>query len=120
MKTRTATSNARRTLLRKGRDLLQSVAKGRSRGRGKPADVMDLLAADERNLLASIHLALERIERGIFGSCEACSERIPEERLSEQPWKLRCQDCEGNAADADADVTGRLGPESASELAQEH
>ena len=79
MKTRSATSNARRTLLRRGRDLLRSVSKGR--GRGKGADVMDLLDEGQRDELGLIHLALERIERGIFGMCEQCYERISEERL---------------------------------------
>lgn len=90
MKTRSATSNARRTLLRQGRDLLRSVSKRGS----KAADVMDLLNADQRDLLANIHLALERIERGIFGLCEECSERIPEQRLLDTPWKLQCVTCE--------------------------
>ncbi len=91
MKTRSATSKARRTLLRRGRDLLQSVGKGK---KAKSLDVMDLLSADQQQELAHIHLALERIERGIFGACEDCSERISEERLLETPWKLKCPSCE--------------------------
>ena len=91
MKTRSATSNARRTLLRRGRDLLRSVGKG---NKAKSLDVMELLSPGQRNELAQIHLALERIERGIFGACEECSERISEERLSETPWKLKCVHCE--------------------------
>ncbi len=91
MKTRSATSNARRTLLRRGRDLLRSVGKG---NKAKSLDVMELLSAEQRDELANIHLALERIERGIFGACEDCSERISEERLLEVPWKLKCAHCE--------------------------
>ena len=91
MKTRSATSNARRTLLRRGRDLLRSVAKG---SKAKSLDVMELLNPQQRDELASIHLALERIERGIFGACEDCSERISEERLLEIPWNLKCAHCE--------------------------
>ncbi len=91
MKTRSATSTARRTLLRKGRDLLRSVGK---KGRSKNVDVMELLSEGQRQQLAHIHLALERIERGIFGACEDCSERISEERLSETPWNLKCEECE--------------------------
>lgn len=90
MKTRSATSTARRTLLRKGRDLLRSVAK---KGRSKKVDVMELLSESQRQELACIHLALERIERGIFGACQDCSERIAEERLSETPWELTCAEC---------------------------
>ena len=95
MKTGNATSNARRTLLRRGRDLLGSVGKGK---KAKSLEVMELLDADQRAELASIHLALERIERGIFGACEDCSERIAEERLLETPWNLKCAHCELTAA----------------------
>jgi RNA polymerase-binding transcription factor DksA len=98
MKTRSATSNARRTLLRRGRDLLRSVSKRRARGRAKPPDVMDLLSEGQRAELGLIHLALERIERGIFGLCEDCSERISEERLLETPWKPACAACEAQRA----------------------
>lgn len=58
---------------------------------------MDLLDESEREQLAAIHLALERIERGIFGVCEECSERIAEDRLLETPWKLCCRECEESA-----------------------
>lgn len=91
MKTRSATSNARRTLLRRGRDLLSSVGKGK---KAQSLDVMELLDPEQRAELASIHLALERIERGIFGACEDCSERISEERLQSTPWNLKCVHCE--------------------------
>lgn len=91
MKTRSATSNARRTLLRKGRDLLRSVSGGRAKH--KTSDVMDLLNQDEKKLLSTIHLALEKIERGIFGACEDCSERISEEQLEHEPWQASCTSC---------------------------
>lgn len=55
---------------------------------------MDLLDENQREELGLIHLALERIERGIFGICERCSERISEERLLETPWKPDCSSCE--------------------------
>ena len=100
MKTRSATSNTRRTLLRRGRDLLSSVSKRRGRGRGKAPDVMDLLSESQRAELGQIHLALERIERGIFGICEGCSERISEERLLAVPWKAACESCESQLATA--------------------
>ena len=91
MTTRSATSNARRTLLRRGRDLLRPVSKGRGKAKG---DVMDLLNPDQRAELGLIHLALERIERGIFGTCDQCSQRISEERLLAEPWKPECAVCE--------------------------
>ncbi|MCP4445578.1 MAG: hypothetical protein GY811_09600 [Myxococcales bacterium] len=91
MKTQSATSSARKTLLRRGRDLLRSASKGK---KAKSLDVMEMLDPGQRAELASIHLALERIERGIFGACEDCSERISEERLSETPWNLKCSHCQ--------------------------
>ncbi len=78
--------------------MLRSVSKGRGRGRGKSPDVMDLLNEGQRAELGLIHLALERIERGIFGLCESCSERISEERLLETPWKPSCSACETQIA----------------------
>jgi RNA polymerase-binding transcription factor DksA len=57
-------------------------------------DVMDLLNDEQRAELGQIHLALERIERGIFGVCEKCSERIAEDRLLTAPWKPECAHCE--------------------------
>lgn len=102
MKTGNATSNARRTLLKRGRDLLRSVGKSK---KAKSLDVMELLDAEQRAELACIHLALERIERGIFGACEDCSERIDEQRLLKTPWKLKCSHCDragiadGNASE---------------------
>ena len=89
MKTRSATSQARRTLLRRGRDLLCSHGKRKS----KTADVMDLLTDSQRQELASIHIALEKIERGIFGICDGCSQRMSEEHLLETPWVLVCEPC---------------------------
>jgi RNA polymerase-binding transcription factor DksA len=80
--------------------MLRSVSKGRGRGRGKSPDVMDLLSESQRAELGLIHLALERIERGIFGLCEKCSERISEERLLATPWKPSCSACETQIATA--------------------
>lgn len=59
---------------------------------------MDLLSEGQRAELGLIHLALERIERGIFGLCEECSERISEAQLLETPWKPACAACEAQRA----------------------
>jgi DnaK suppressor protein len=59
---------------------------------------MDLLSESQRQELGLIHLALERIERGIFGMCEECSERISEERLLASPWKPNCEACDSQLA----------------------
>lgn len=88
--------------------MLRSVSKGRGRGRGKKPDVMDLLSEGQRAELGLIHLALERIERGIFGMCEKCSERISEERLLEMPWKPSCAPCEAHTASEQAGIEASL------------
>ena len=92
MRTRSTISTARRTLLRRGRDLLKGAMRGVSPKAG--ADVMDMLSEEERSQLGAIHKALERIERGIFGTCESCGERISEERIETAPWEERCTTCD--------------------------
>ena len=47
----------------------------------------------ERKLIGKIKDALERIENGSFGICEACGEEISEERLKARPVTTRCIDC---------------------------
>jgi DnaK suppressor protein len=48
----------------------------------------------DRRRLASIQSALERLERGEFGICEACEEEIPLKRLQAIPWASRCVQCQ--------------------------
>jgi DnaK suppressor protein len=48
--------------------------------------------ADAR-LLASIDLALGRIESGTYGICVNCGAQIPPERLEAMPWATLCIDC---------------------------
>lgn len=86
---RSFVSVARKTLLRRGRALLRRSEKN---GAG-PADFLGGLSAGEREELAEIHQALERIERGIYGRCEACSGAIDEDRLQVQPWVRDCTSC---------------------------
>lgn len=99
MKTRNATSTARRTLLRRGRDLLKPA------GRRKADDIMETLEPQQREELGAIHKALERIERGIFGACESCRNRIEEERLLATPWKADCLNCEQSVTAQDEGPT---------------
>jgi len=47
----------------------------------------------ERNLIWKIREALERIDRGTFGICQACGREIPEERLRARPVATLCLDC---------------------------
>ena len=48
------------------------------------------LAASERQLLEEIDLALQRIEEGRFGICEATNKPIQLSRLEAKPWAHMC------------------------------
>ena len=89
---RSFVSVARKTLLRRGRALLRRSEKN---GAG-PADFLGGLNSAEREELSEIHQALERIERGIYGKCESCSEAVAEDRLEAQPWVRECTKCAGD------------------------
>ena len=47
----------------------------------------------ERKLLSKIEEALERVEDGSFGVCEACGEEIGIKRLEARPVTTLCIDC---------------------------
>jgi DnaK suppressor protein len=47
----------------------------------------------ERGLLAKIERSLERIERGSYGECESCGEKIGLKRLRARPVTDCCIDC---------------------------
>ncbi|MDR3629402.1 MAG: RNA polymerase-binding protein DksA [Desulfocapsaceae bacterium] len=47
----------------------------------------------ERKLLSKIEEALERVEDGSFGICEACGEEIGIKRLEARPVTTLCIDC---------------------------
>ena len=47
----------------------------------------------ERKLISKIEEALERIEDGTFGVCDACGEDISIERLEARPVTTLCIDC---------------------------
>lgn len=51
------------------------------------------LLGNEEQILKEIAAALDRIERGTFGSCEACRKQIPKERLEVLPYARYCVDC---------------------------
>jgi len=50
----------------------------------------------ERDLaeLATVEAALRRLDTGHFGRCVACAEPIATERLTAQPWAMRCLACQ--------------------------
>lgn len=42
----------------------------------------------------SISDALARVQRGTFGVCETCGDKIPPARLRALPFALRCRSCQ--------------------------
>jgi DnaK suppressor protein len=47
----------------------------------------------ERRLIVKIREALERIEKGTYGICGECGEKIPAQRLMARPVTTICIDC---------------------------
>ena len=47
----------------------------------------------ERGLLSKINEALDKIEEGVFGECEACGEDIGVKRMTARPMAQLCIDC---------------------------
>ncbi len=52
------------------------------------------LSNGEREVLAQINEALDRLERGEYGSCSNCRETIHDERLVAIPWARHCVGCQ--------------------------
>ncbi len=70
---------------------------------GDPADRGDLevqraldhrVVLDESHLIHKIDFALQRLEEGIYGTCEDCGASIPKERLLAKPSVSRCRSCQ--------------------------
>ena len=54
----------------------------------------DLALLDHnRQHLAAIDAAIERLDAGTYGFCTACGKVIPAERLEALPWAALCIDC---------------------------
>ncbi|MDH5372230.1 MAG: TraR/DksA C4-type zinc finger protein [Acidimicrobiia bacterium] len=45
------------------------------------------------DLLVKVEHALERLEKGAYGDCEACGKSIPIARLEALPYTTLCVDC---------------------------
>jgi len=52
------------------------------------------LADNINNILYEIDEALYRIEKGEYGLCEVCHNKINEERLQAMPYARTCIDCQ--------------------------
>jgi len=51
------------------------------------------LEGEDKEELASIDKALQRIEEGSYGQCQRCGEEIDEARLQAVPYAAHCIDC---------------------------
>jgi DnaK suppressor protein len=51
-------------------------------------------SSNERQLLAMVETALQRIREGRFGECVNCSEEINAKRLDAVPWTRFCINCQ--------------------------
>ena len=56
-------------------------------------EVVDVIANETEASIRTVQAALERIEAGTYGRCEACGEPIGEGRLSAIPEATRCVRC---------------------------
>ena len=50
----------------------------------------------ERKLLTKIEEALERLDRGVYGICDECGEKITVARLKARPVTTLCIDCKSS------------------------
>jgi len=57
-------------------------------------EILETIEESALSELASIDLALERIEAGTYAKCDDCGREIPAERLRLVPHATRCWDCQ--------------------------
>ncbi|HXC49710.1 MAG TPA: TraR/DksA C4-type zinc finger protein [Candidatus Limnocylindrales bacterium] len=79
------------------------------------ADVLTRLSAQQYARLRQIDGALERIDRGEYGTCMSCGQVIDVARLNAQPWTPWCPACAAEREAAPASPSGR-----ASDRPQDH
>ena len=60
-------------------------------------ELADAGAARARETMAGVGHALERLDNGTYGRCEACGVPVPFERLEAIPWARLCVACAGRA-----------------------
>lgn len=46
-----------------------------------------------RDMLAHVDHALDKLEKGTYGQCDACKKPIAKARLDFLPWATMCADC---------------------------
>lgn len=52
------------------------------------------LSSSERGVLLQIEEALERLDKGEYGNCISCGDKIAAKRLQAVPWARYCIDCQ--------------------------
>ena len=79
---------------------------GRSVDEGSAQDIADRAASsytkeflfhqsnNDRQLLAMVESALERMRQGSFGECISCGKEINVKRLEAVPWTRHCIECQ--------------------------
>jgi DnaK suppressor protein len=79
---------------------------GRSVDEGSAQDIADRAASsytkeflfhqsnNDRQLLAMVESALERLRQGSFGECISCGKEINAKRLEAVPWTRHCIECQ--------------------------
>ena len=50
--------------------------------------------AHEDEMLGEARQALDRMDQGLYGECEACGEDIEAARLNAVPWTIHCLACQ--------------------------
>ena len=88
MMTSSSIALIRKQLLKRSREL--------SRKNGKKSQVDDIWASlepSEKLELEGLHRTLERIGRGIFGTCVGCQVQLDEEKLQSIPMLEHCEEC---------------------------
>ena len=58
-----------------------------------PIEVLESIRTSQRHELAELDAALERLERGSYGSCQTCGGAIGRQRLRAIPEARFCIDC---------------------------
>jgi len=100
----------KKKLLEKKDELFQVVSKteqyGREADEDSTQDIADKAAnsytkeflfsqsSNERFILQLVNEALERVEKGTFGTCVSCENEINQKRLEAVPWTRHCISCQ--------------------------
>ena len=57
------------------------------------SEVVDALGNEAREEIAKISAAMQRMDSGDYGICEACGAEIDRSRLDAHPYATKCIDC---------------------------